>query len=50
MSKFVAVGLVVVIAALLLIGCSGTNKQTVYQWVLERVCYNLAATRVAARL
>ncbi len=47
MSKFVAVGLVVVIAALLLIGCSGTNNQTVYQWVLERVCYNLAATRVA---
>ncbi|MBU0610727.1 MAG: hypothetical protein KKI08_22775 [Armatimonadetes bacterium] len=47
MSKFVAVGLVVVIAALLLIGCSGTNDQTVYQWVLERVSYNLAATRVA---
>lgn len=47
MSKFVAVGVVLVIAAVLLAGCSGSNSQTVFQWVLERASYNPAAARVA---
>jgi Tol biopolymer transport system component len=47
MSKLVAVGLVLVVAAALLSGCSGSNNQTIFQWVLERVSYNQAATRVA---
>ncbi len=47
MSKLVAVSLVLAVAAMLLIGCSGSNDQLVYQWVMERVSWNPAGTRLA---
>jgi len=47
MSKLVAVSLVLAVAALLLTGCSGDNDQLVYQWVMERVSWNPAGTRLA---
>ena len=47
MSKLVAVGLVLVVAAVLLSGCSGGNNQAVFQWVVDRTSYNPAGARVA---
>lgn len=47
MSKLVALGLVLVVALVLVAGCGGNNSQTVFQWVLERVAWNAAGSRLA---
>lgn len=47
MSKLAVVGLLLVVASLMLGGCSGSDDQVVFQNVSERVSWNDAGTRLA---